>query len=534
MARNRVENANSIKRIGVTTTFDQFDYTNWLLLILAKAGVEDVIISPGSRNAPLLIALTKHFPNFRLHSVVDERSAGFKAIGIADITMKPVALICTSGTAAANYLPAVCEAWFRSVPLVLITADRPVHLTTAREGQTIFQHHLYGRHADAFWYLSESLSATSLIENLRNIYLNILHQRRPIHINIHYEEPLYRCKDLVELPFTLPEPERAKVWNEPIDLSGFGKIMVVAGQCRPGYISEGTQKLLSEKGFLVVSGGLSNLHPDYAIYHVNEFDYSGLPHPDLVITVGGEITHKNFKNFLRSLPSLTHWHVEDIPYPPDTFGKGVRLITTDASQFLDKLADLPLKLDHSFSQTWYATDRFFTDSYLKKDEIKTYYAPIAIAAQQLNAKVVIGNSAVIRQFFKLPGIWQQNVFGNRGTAGIDGSLSTAVGMAMATDAPVWCLLGDLSFFYDANALWQKPLPKNLTVFVFNNKRGKIFEMISGPGDFPEIYNLQTTPHSFTCSNFAKHYSMKYIHWNGEDDRFFETDLSNTIVEISLM
>ncbi|GCD77942.1 2-succinyl-5-enolpyruvyl-6-hydroxy-3-cyclohexene- 1-carboxylate synthase [Thermaurantimonas aggregans] len=517
----------------MTTTFDQFDYTNWLLHVLTKAGIEDIIISPGSRNAPLMIALIKHFPNFKLHSVVDERSAGFKAIGIADVTQKPVALICTSGTAAANYLPAVCEAWFRSVPLIVITADRPIHLTTARDGQTIFQHHLYGRHVDAFWYLSENLSAASLIENLRDIYLHIIHQRRPIHINVHYEEPLYRWKDLVEPPFSLTEPQRPKNWNKPIDLSGFRKIMIVVGQCRPGYISKHTQQFLNDKGYPLVSGGLSNLHPDLAIYHVNEFDYTTLPEPELVITVGGEITHKNLKKYLRSIPTLTHWHVEDIPYPPDTFGKGVRLIPTDASEFLKRLADLPVYLDNSFSQTWYTTDRSYTEAYLKNEEIKKFYAPIAKAAQNRKAKVVLGNSAVIRQFFKLPGIWQQNIYGNRGTAGIDGSLSTAVGMAMASDAPVWCLLGDLSFFYDINALWQNPMPKNLTVFVFNNKRGKIFEMIAGPGDFPEIYALQTTPHSFTCNHLAKHFSMNYVLWNGEDDKLFETDLSNTIVEISL-
>lgn len=518
----------------MTHPIDQFDYTNWLLHILAQAGVEDVVVSPGSRNAPLMIALTRHFPAFRLHAVVDERSAGYKAIGISDITHKPVALICTSGTAAANYLPAVCEAWFRSVPLVVITADRPVHLTTARDGQTIFQHHLYGAHVDGFWYLSETLEKPELFNYLQDIYLHIRQQKRPIHINVHYDEPLYRLKDLGELPFSLPDIDPPKTWDQPIDVTGFSKIMILAGQCLPGYLSDETQRLLHAKSFLLVSGGLSNLLPDCAVFQANEFDYNNLPQPDLVITVGGEITHKNLKKYLRSVSVLSHWHVEDIPYAPDTFGKGVRLIPTEAEHFLHKLAHLPVQADRSFAKAWLSADQNKKNIYLTNEETKKYYAPIAEAAVKRRAKVVLGNSAVIRQFLKLPGKWQQNMYGNRGTAGIDGSLSTAVGMAIASDAQVWCLTGDLSFFYDVNAFWHRPFPHNLTVFVFNNRRGKIFEMIAGPGDFPEIHALQTTPHAFSCAYLAKHFSMKYVLWKGDDLKLFETDLSNTIVEIPLM
>ena len=517
------------------TPIDQFDLTNWLLHILIRAGIKDVVISPGSRNAPLMIALCKNFPEIRLHSVVDERSAGFKAIGIADITMMPVALVCTSGTAAANYLPAICEAYFRSVALVAITADRPERLTTARDGQTIYQHHLFGRHVEAFWALSTSMTENQLNSVLSDIHSTLQTIQRPVHINIHYDEPLYEHRAFSAIPFELTEGSEHPYEDPLPDLSSFENVMIVVGQCAPASIPEDLQQTLNDTGLLLVSGGMSNLNPALSVTHFNQIDTSHLPKPQLVITVGGEITHKPLKNYLRTIQNLVHWHIEQIDYEPDTFGKKVRLFRKPGISGLKEIASGSTCVNKSFATLWRASDIKAEEMAIQMldDECRHFYLPLAKAANAQDALIVLGNSSIVRQYLRLPRTYHFNLYGNRGTAGIDGSLSTAVGMAMATSKKVWSLLGDLSFLYDINALWHHPIPENLTVFIFNNHRGKIFEMIPGPEKFPEIYPYQATPHTYNFRHIANHFSMNYHLWNPNNSFDFSCDLQKSIVEISI-
>lgn len=517
------------------TPIDQFDLTNWLLHILTRAGIKDVVISPGSRNAPLLVALCKNFPEVRLHSVVDERSAGFKAIGIADITRMPVALVCTSGTAAANYLPAMCEAYFRSVALVAITADRPERLITARDGQTIYQHHLFGRHVEAFWSLSPTLTENHLKSVLSDIHSTLQTIQRPVHINVHYDEPLYLHRSFSALPFELPTVSEPPNEDQLPDISSFENVMIVAGQCAPGSIPEDLQQILYDKGLLLVSGGLSNLNPALCVTHFNQIETSPLPKPQLVITIGGEITHKPLKNYLRTIQNLVHWHIEQINYEPDTFGKKVRLFRKPGISGLEEIKSGTTCVDKSFATLWRTSDAKAEEMTLQKldDECQHFYLPLAKAAAAQDALIVLGNSSIVRQYLKLPRPYHVNLYGNRGTAGIDGSLSTAVGMAIATSKKVWSLLGDLSFLYDVNGLWHNPIPENLTVFIFNNRRGKIFEMIPGPEKFPEIYPYQATPHTYNFRHIANHFSMNYHLWKPNKSFDFLSDLQKSIVEISI-
>ena len=534
MARNRTQNANHAECPRVMIPFDQFDITNWLLHILTRVGVKDVVISPGSRNAPVMIALRKNFPEVRLHSVVDERSAGFKAIGIADITKMPVVIVCTSGTASANYLPAICEAFFRSVPLIAITADRPERLISARDGQTIYQHHLFGRHVEAFWSLSPAMSENQLKSALSDIHGTLLKIQRPVHINVHYDEPLYLHRSFSGLPFELAYTEDPPIAEKLPEISTFKNVMIVAGQCAPGSIPEELQQALRDKGLLLVSGGLSNLNPTLSVTHFNQINTTVLPEPELVITIGGEITHKPLKNYLRSIKNLVHWHIEQIDYEPDTFGKNVRLFRMPGITGLREIASGTATLNGNFASQWIMHDAEAEAISVQRldEECQHFYLPLAKAAIGLNALIVLGNSTVVRQYLKLPRVFHLNLYGNRGTAGIDGSLSTAVGMAIATSKKVWCLLGDLSFLYDINALWHHPIPENLTIFVFNNHRGKIFEMIPGPEKFPEIYPFQATPHSYNFRHIANHFSMNYHLWNQKYSFNFSDNLQKSIIEIS--
>lgn len=517
-------------------SMDQFEIVNAVLSICLDAGVRDAVVSPGSRNAPLMISLKRNFPEFRVHSVVDERSAAYKAIGISDVSGRPVVLICTSGTAAANYLPAVCEAFHRAVPLIVITADRPARLVTARDGQTIFQEHLFGRHVDAYFGLDPETNTENILQLLDALSSTLSEASRPVHINLHLDEPLYQWRVKYPWPADKRMPKRNSGHTfETDELNGSHRPMVVIGQSKPGKLPADLLRKLMEKGFLVVSGGLSNLAPEYCVGHFNQLAVHELPQPDLVITAGGEITHKPLKQYLKRIDEFKHLHVEKTPYPPDTFGKGVRLIHAEAEDYLLWLTTQPAEVGIEFAQLWLQYDQSAEEVLFRTQEreIANYYLPLAMAACQQQVLLALGNSAVVRKFLNVPKRFHRNLYGNRGTAGIDGTLSAAVGMALATELPVWCLIGDLSFFYDVNALWQVPYPENLTIFVFNDHRGSIFEMIEGPRDFPEIFELQSTPHPFNCEHIARHFGLKYARIEEKIDAHTISKHQGGLVEIML-
>ena len=505
----------------------QFKRVDYLVKSLLKHQIRDVFISPGSRNAPLMIAFTKN-KGFQLRSVLDERSAGFQALGSVDMSQQPAVITCTSGSAVANYYPAVVEAFFRRKPLLILSADRPKDKINIRDGQTIFQEQIFGNHVLGYFELK--MTEESADEDKVNIQkaLGLLFKTGgsgPVHINIPLEEPLYEYvesdehireyikeEDIQEEPF--PEDEFFDY------LAQVKKIALLIGQDLPDATAlEYLNDVNVKSPFLVIDGGLGNTPFTKCIKHPNALIDQELDAPDLLISTGQEVLHKNFKLWLRSQENLKHWHFEK-GFAPDTFGKLTRkfigwglkdllyyLASKDWSQYPKdwKINWLEKQKEYYIDQKHKLEKLAFVDKYVlyKVVEKIPFYSQVAL-----------GNSSLVRNFLEVNLNKDLRLFGNRGVAGIDGSLSTAVGMALKSQQPVFCLLGELSFFYDQNALLDPQLPNNLKILVLNNGGGEIFKMIAGPEKFPEIAPYQHTPRNLDTKALCEMRSIK--RWVAQD------------------
>ena len=520
-----------------------------LVDLVYKKGIRDVVISPGSRSAPLTLAVARH-PGLTARVVPDERSAGFTALGMAQMSGRPVVIICTSGTAVYNLSPAVAEAYFGEVPLLLLTADRPSEWLYQQDGQTIAQEGIFGKnvkrsyqlpadytHADARWF----------IERTGNEAINLCtaNPPGPVHINVPLREPFYPTPDepfvfqagrVVEtLPVSPQLP--AEVWHRLLnEWDDTDRKLIAVGQMpySPELIQLLTQ-LSGEMQVPVVGEIISNMGR-------NDLFISGSDtllaqkdmvllerlRPELLITLGNSFLARNLKTYLRTYPPTRHWHIRaTTDRLIDPFRSMTTQIPMEPIPFLTKLlADLDYgrfrqgddDSDESgeYLTNWQTADR------ASRRRVETHLrdAPLTdwSATQQVlenlpdGSHLQLGNSMPVR-YANLCGVearQQIHVWANRGTSGIDGCLSTAVGAALRTDAIVTLLIGDVAFFYDRNALWQPDLPKNLRVVLLNNAGGHIFRIIDGSSSQPELETYFETPHDLTAERTAADHHCNYV------------------------
>ncbi|WP_460977784.1 2-succinyl-5-enolpyruvyl-6-hydroxy-3-cyclohexene-1-carboxylic-acid synthase [Spirosoma knui] len=517
--------------------------------LLAQKGINQVIVSPGSRSAPLTLAVARH-PRLRVRVVADERSAGFTALGIAQQSQRPVVLICTSGSAVYNLAPAVVEAYFQQVPLILLTADRPHEWLHQQDGQTIDQPGLFGSHvkraydlpadythADARWFIERSLNEA--------INLSQAHPPGPVHINVPLREPFYPAPDdtftygPVRIIETVPAPPTlpAEAWHNLLnEWDGQERILIAVGQL-PNDPSLATilRKISDEFGVPVVGEIVSNLHHnDSFITHTDTF-LAGIDEttgkslqPDLLITLGNSFLTRNLKTFFRNYPARRHWHIQPaIDRINDSFQSLTTLIPAEPLAFLEKLfADVDYQRflqgdedDESsdYLHRWQTFDhqaaRLVQQTLTQPSQPLTDWSAVHLVLDALpdQSTLHLANSMPVR-YANLCGVderQQIRVFANRGVSGIDGCLSTALGAALATDQLVTVLIGDVAFFYDRNALWSAPIPPNLRIVLLNNDSGHIFRLIDGPGRQPELETYFETPHGYTARNTAADAKLAY-------------------------
>lgn len=319
---------------------------------LANAhGINHAVLSPGSRCAPLVISFARH-PRITCHSVSDERSAAYIALGMAQALAEPVVLICTSGTAATNYASAIAEAYYLQVPLVVLTADRPPEWIDQQDGQAIRQNGLFGafikqsftlpvtyEHADEKWHINRILNEALLMAKSS--------PQGPVHINVPLREPFYPKPDqYVEYSQGLRVVEEfsgqrdftENEWNRLLsELSAFQRVLIVAGQ---GRVDEPLQMALSQLPFPVVADIMSNVQGRAgATVHQDAFlmrqgAETERLRPDLLITFGGAVISKNLKIFLRKHSPIAHWHLAEEGYVPDTFQTLTRVLRVTPKRFL--------------------------------------------------------------------------------------------------------------------------------------------------------------------------------------------------------
>ena len=518
----------------------------------AQFNIETVVVSPGSRNAPLTIGFSSH-KEIETLSVVDERCAAFFALGIAQQTRKPVAVLCTSGSALLNYYPAVAEAFYSNIPLVIISADRPKHLIDIGDGQTIRQENVFANHI---------LFSANLIENpkykTRNSQLIgealqvAISQQGPVHINVPFDEPLYETVPVLNA-YNFPHISLSSLDNSHIDYEKLSKSwnvaekkMILVGVNYPDTDLHSLMDLYAEDdSVLILTETTSNLHHDKAIdsidqliFSLSDTEFQELK-PDILITFGGMIISKRIKKFLRDYQPKEHWNI-DARKATNTFLCLSEFIQIKPVDFFSHFNEFIRPLKSDYQPKWIA----FRDerrekhlAYLKS--IK--YSDFSVFEQALNAipescQLQISNSSIIRyaQLFSMKST--VNIFCNRGTSGIDGSTSTAIGAAYASEQQTVFITGDLSFFYDGNGLWNSNIPKNFRIIIINNSGGGIFRIIPGPKATNAAQYFET-PHCLTAEYLCKMHQLEYQKAYSTEtvtkelSRFFETSEKPKILEI---
>jgi 2-succinyl-5-enolpyruvyl-6-hydroxy-3-cyclohexene-1-carboxylate synthase len=509
-------------------------------------GVRHVVLSPGSRSAALTLAFSRH-KDFEIHVLMDERSAGFIALGMAQQTGVPVVLLCTSGSAAYNFAPAIAEAFFQQIPLLVLTADRPREWIHQFDGQTIYQTELYGKHVKKFFELpSDYIHSDSVwaINRIANEAVNLAGRTPfgPVHINVPIREPFYPAEnELLEasqnIRVTRQTPVESNIsisdWNVLLDeWDDASKVLIVGGQhpkCEE--LNAALSRITEELDVPVVADSIANLAGSKMfIYHHDLFlsnsEYSRELVPDLLITYGLSLMSKELKTLLRGNPAKRHWHIGNDGVWADPLQSVTRQIPVSASWFFTNLFE---KIDYqhfvqnsependgTYFNKWQVKENLSIrrcEDYLKNLSTLTDLSAIDCIASSLDAQsqLHVGNSMPIRYVNALGKTSEiSGVFCNRGTSGIDGSLSTAIGAALVNNSPTTILIGDVSFLYDRNGLLLKPLPQNLKIIVINNGGGNIFRMIDGPARQPELYEYFETQHSFTAKRTAEDAGLIYM------------------------
>ena len=498
-----------------------------IIEICQQKGVQHIVISPGSRNAPLTIGFTNN-PFFKCYSIADERCAAFFALGIAQQIQKPVAVVCTSGSAVLNYYPAVAEAFYSQIPLIVISADRPQSKIDIGDGQTIRQENVFANHSLYNANLREAISVEN--DNLIQMALHVaVTQKGPVHINAPFEEPLYETVSELQVQpeivdfntesktFSLGS-STIETWNKAT------KKLVLVGELFPNSVEQKYLDILANDASVVVlTEKTSNLHHptfidqiDTLITPFTEDDFKAFQ-PEILLTFGGMVVSKRIKAFLRKYKPAHHWHVDELR-AYDTFGALTNHFETKINTFLSQL--LTENVIESSYKSSIAT--IWKDRVAKHQE---YTAKIPFSdfkvfdfiCQNLpkNSQLQVSNSSAIRylQLFDLDKSIQ--VFCNRGTSGIDGSTSTAIGAASATDLPTILITGDISFLYDSNALWNNYIPKNFKIILLNNSGGGIFRILPGHQETETFNTYFETSHQLNASHLAKMYGLDYFEANDE-------------------
>ena len=507
--------------------------------------IQNIVISPGSRNAPLTIGFTED-EYFNCYSIVDERCAAFFALGIAQQIMEPVVLVCTSGSALLNYYPAISEAYYSDIPLIVISADRPSHKIDIGDGQTIRQENVFANHIgysanlkidfdDLPVKAKEHQSDATQIQQfndkeLNNALLFAIEKKSPVHINVPFEEPLY---EMVNSPTVSPEVQISNK-SQGIDLevilrftglwNSSSKKMILVGTHAPELIDEEViERLGHDSSVLVFTETTSNLnHPNFfpsidsiiAPIEKNankDVAFKALQ-PQILLTFGGMIVSKKIKAFLRKYPPEQHWHV-DVNKANDTFFCLKEHVKCDANTFLNEVVNRAVSVKSNYYNHWdlvrsnYILGR---EKYLKKipfSDLSVF--DLVTKAIPQGYQVQLANSSTVRYAQLFDKHSSLKVFCNRGTSGIDGSTSTAIGASLHCPSPTLLITGDLSFLYDSNALWNNYLRPDFRIIVINNQGGGIFRILPGKEATAHFETYFETVQNLNFESLCNFYEIEY-------------------------
>ncbi len=501
-----------------------------------------IVISPGSRNAPLTIGFTAH-PDMHCYSIVDERCAAFFALGIAQQLHTPVVLVCTSGSALLNYYPAIAEAFYSDIPLVILSADRPIERIDIGDGQTIRQknvfenHILYAANLYSEMVLKNDQADPKIIKKQResqqyneqeiNLALNTaIIDNGPVHINVPFYEPLY---DKVDTSTVFPKNKLVAYTNYQISdilrdkmLTTWNRAkrkMILIGVNPPNTLDQACiDYFAKDPSVLVLTETTSNIHHpshinsiDQLITSLDDEAFKALQ-PEVLLTFGGMIVSKRIKAFLRSYQPKEHWHIDPKKAYNTYFCLTEHIRMKPILFFMEYLKDTAL-VDSEYKNSWISIReqrRERHKAYLEEipfSDLKVFETIFNLIPDYQS--IQLSNSSTVRyaQLFSLKPTF--NVYCNRGTSGIDGSTSTAIGAALVSKTPTTLLTGDLSFFYDSNGLWNAYIPKNFKIILINNGGGGIFRILPGKEESDTFSTYFETKHQLNASQLCDMYTITY-------------------------
>lgn len=502
-----------------------------LVALLKAHRIQKIVLCPGSRNIPIVQTLV-NIPEFTCYPVTDERSAGFFALGLALNGGSPAAICCTSGTALLNIHPAVAEAFYQQVPLVVISADRPAAWIGQMDGQTLPQPGVFGNLVKKSVNLPEVQSEEDewYCNRLINEALMELdhHGKGPVHINVPISEPFFKLP-ATELPEArvITRYQGLNVYNKDyqplIDrLNRYQRRMVVVGQMNLIYLFDKKYTKMLYKHFAWFTENISNQTiPGLPIRNIEpllcsmDFEAQQKMRPELLITYGGHIISKRLKKFLRRHPPVEHWHVAADGQVADLFGSLTTVIEMDPFEFLEKIAPMMDNRTPEYPRTWENLSKNIPQAVFPYSEMSAIGKIIHHLPS--SCSLHLANSSTVRyaQLFPLPK--DVEVLSNRGTNSIEGSLSTALGYATASDKLNFIFIGDLSFFYDMNALWNANYGSNVRILLLNNAGGEIFHALPGLEMQDNSRRFITAIHRTSARAWAEDRGFRYLSAHNEDE-----------------
>ena len=523
---------------------------NILTALLVAHGVKHAVVCPGSRNAPIVHNLNE-CPNITCHPVTDERSAGFYALGMAQIIRHPVAVCVTSGTALLNLLPAAAEAYYQHVPLVVISADRPAMWIDQQDGQTLPQLDALGR------FVSKAVSLPEPSTDDERWYCNRLvneallccqrHGGSPVHLNVPISEPLFTF-NVPALPTERVIRQVAATTDvahcQPFlaDIQSAKRPMIVVGQLSNKEARHMALQLCELSTDVVVvyeclgmvchedascypdssTEGLFPLHIDKVLARMQQVEQY---QPDVVVYLGGTLVSKRLKAFLRQSPAAKTWIVNERGAIYDTFQNLMGVIEGAPYDVLEVILRYVrgekekqrLPFESGFRSRWatlihqvQAQNERFHPPYSSWQAVKRFFETASNKGRYI---LHAANSMSVR----LVNLFASDyVFCNRGVNGIDGSLSTAAGCSLVTTQNVYCVIGDLSFFYDQNALWHS-LGGNFRVLLLNNGGGGIFQSLPGLKESAAHRSFISGQHHTSAWGICQQNNVTYLSAHDEEE-----------------
>jgi len=518
---------------GLSIMFSNKENVNILTSLLVAHGITTAVVCPGSRNVPIVHNLNE-CGSIRCVPITDERSAGFVALGMAQATGMPVAVCVTSGSALLNLAPAVAEAFYQHQPLVIISADRPAAWIDQLDGQTLPQGDALGRFVRKAVTLPEPHDGTECWHCNRLVNEALCQcthrQPTPVHINVPITEPLFEF-NVEALPqertFKMLPTETGNNRCETLEAAWAAshRPMLVLGQMKDGTVDkEALNDLVRHAVVLCEPLGIGQgaTHFDEVLFAIGD-DTSLMP--DLVIYVGGTIVSKRLRHFLRQAKAATYIITTDARATPDPTMWLSGIVECDRPDSLRQLLGSLAKARSnttSLGKTDLAKGEFarrWHDALAAAEEIASCYEPQysqmaavkyfeeQIGDLEYNFEVHYANSSAVR----LGNIYATHyVWCNRGVNGIEGSLSTAAGFSMATNDKVFCIIGDLSFLYDQNALWNSSLRGNLRIMLLNNHCGGIFHQLHGLEQSPARDSMVAAYHQTDAQGICTQNDIGYM------------------------